>query len=210
MKNFFLCILTFLSFSGLSQTNEQIIKGRVIVISPQGDTLPSEIGRELNNSGIFNSSIEVNEGVITVKLDSTNLTKMIGNEFPFDLKAIAKSKEISFNSGYPTILNIWSITCRPCVEEIPTLNGVVKQYPNFNYIAITNSNDSLIDSFLNKYPFYYSIITGQNDIIQYFKDAGLPTHIFIDKNMVIDKIICRKINDEENLVVKWINKVSSE
>jgi hypothetical protein len=42
-------------------------------------------------------------------------------------------------------------------EEIPTLNGVFKQYPNFNYIAITNSNDSLIDFFLNKYPFYIAL-----------------------------------------------------
>jgi len=50
---------------------------------------------------------------------------------------------VSANNGHPLIINFWSITCPPCLAEMPTLKTFSAQYPDVRLELI--STDSFDD-----------------------------------------------------------------
>jgi thiol-disulfide isomerase/thioredoxin len=93
--------------------------------------------------------------------------------------------------GKVIILNFWSVTCGPCVMEIPELNKLVDKMKGKEVVFIAPSfyasKEMLTDNFLTKHPFNYQIVIINNDD---YNVISLPTHIIIDQNLkVIDKII---------------------
>jgi len=87
-------------------------------------------------------------------------------------------------------LNFWSITCGPCVTEIPELNSLVEKMRGKNVVfiapAIHTPKEILINKFLPKHPFLYNIVLLNSDD---YDINTFPTHILINQNLeVIDRI----------------------
>ena len=64
----------------------------------------------------------------------------------FNLQTI-DSQNISFSDikNKPTIINFWFTSCKPCVEEMPVLNKLVKKYSDkVNFISITPDNKETV------------------------------------------------------------------
>lgn len=93
--------------------------------------------------------------------------------------------------GKITILNFWSISCPPCIAEIPGFNNVVAKYGHdrFNYLAISPYDEKDVRAFLIKHPWNFSQITSDSklkityDIFQL--SWGYPTTFVINENAVI-------------------------
>ncbi len=87
-------------------------------------------------------------------------------------------------TGKILVLNFWSITCGPCIKEMPQLNELVEKMKGKDVVFIAPAFYSpkayLIDKFLPKHPFAYHIveITNPDD----YNIFEFPTHIVTDKN----------------------------
>jgi thiol-disulfide isomerase/thioredoxin len=87
-------------------------------------------------------------------------------------------------TGKVLVLNFWSITCGPCLKEIPQLNELVEKMKSEDVVFIApafySPKDYLTEKFLPKHPFAYNIveITNPDD----YNIFEFPTHIVTDKN----------------------------
>ncbi len=87
-------------------------------------------------------------------------------------------------AGKVLVLNFWSITCGPCIKEMPQLNELVEKMKGEDVVFIApafySPKDYLTEKFLPMHPFAYNIveITNPDD----YSIFEFPTHIVTDKN----------------------------
>jgi thiol-disulfide isomerase/thioredoxin len=108
-------------------------------------------------------------------------------------------------AGKILVLNFWSITCGPCIKEIPQLNELVETMKGkdvvFIALAFYSPKDYLVEKFLPKHQFAYNIveITNPDD----YNIFEFPTHIVTDKNHNIIYKVATGSPDN----IKELNKV---
>lgn len=89
--------------------------------------------------------------------------------------------------GKVVVINLWFISCAPCIEEMPELNKLVKEYENndavlFLALALDEKGPRL-NTFLETHVFNYNIVPDSQDyIIKKLQTNSFPTHIVLDKN----------------------------
>ena len=89
--------------------------------------------------------------------------------------------------GKVVVINLWFTSCAPCIEEMPELNKLVKEYENndavlFLALALDEKGPRL-DTFLKTHVFNYNIIPGAQDyVVKKLPPTPFPTHIVLDKN----------------------------
>jgi thiol-disulfide isomerase/thioredoxin len=89
--------------------------------------------------------------------------------------------------GKVVVINLWFTSCAPCIEEMPELNKLVKEYENndavlFLALALDEKGPRL-DTFLKTHVFNYNIIPGAQDyVVKKLQASSFPTHIVLDKN----------------------------
>lgn len=91
-------------------------------------------------------------------------------------------------AGKVVVLNFWFIGCGPCRLEMPELNKVVDEYKdssNVVFIAIALDAQRDVETFLEKLPFKYNIISDGRYISSIYGVTGYPTHAVIDKTGVV-------------------------
>lgn len=97
-----------------------------------------------------------------------------------------QGEEVELKSliGKVVVMNFWFINCRPCVEEMPELNSLVKQYKNNKdvvFLAITHDKKANVTTFLKKKSFDYQILPDAQQIMDDYIVMGFPTNIVLDK-----------------------------
>lgn len=125
----------------------------------------------------------------------------VNKEFPLPTLKTLDHKEISINDlkGKPTLINIWSTTCKPCVDEMPTLNNIKTQFgDSINFIAITPESVQKVTEFYKTHEFNFIQIANAQKFIRSLNMDGLPRNIFLDKNGVVKETEygIRYVNDE--------------
>ena len=89
--------------------------------------------------------------------------------------------------GKVVVINLWFISCAPCIEEMPELNRLVKEYENndavlFLALALDEKGPRL-NKFLETHVFNYNIVPDSQDyIMKKLQANSFPTHIVLDKN----------------------------
>ena len=89
--------------------------------------------------------------------------------------------------GKVVVINLWFTSCAPCIEEMPELNKLVKEYENndavlFLALALDEKGPRL-DTFLETHVFNYNIVPGAQDyVVKKLQASSFPTHIVLDKN----------------------------
>lgn len=100
-------------------------------------------------------------------------------------KASLKGKTIFFKT--------WFIGCKPCVEEFPILNQLVKNHEGKQdtvFISLALDTKEKLTAFLAEKPFEYTVIPKQKTFInEQLKTNTYPTHILVDKNGIIKKVV---------------------
>lgn len=148
----------------------------------------SENGQNYSDKDSFKDD----EFRFTFQQDS--LFYLLGKKLPeFSLKKdldgnIFSSKQLI---GKPALINYWSIYCKPCVEEIPHLNKLRNKYTDkMNFVAIAEStcSEGELESFLQKRPFNFQMLTLGDEYKEELKIQAIPVNIFIDKNGIISSI----------------------
>ncbi len=86
--------------------------------------------------------------------------EMIGKPAPpFSVKTLSGDNYSDQSLlGKTVVINFWFIKCKPCVDEIPKLNKLVKKYTHNKdvvFLSISFDQEKDIRSFLEKNPFKY-------------------------------------------------------
>lgn len=105
------------------------------------------------------------------------------------------SVQIGGKQPKPTLINLWFIGCRGCVEEMPALNRLEEKYRDrVNFIALTSDDKKDVLKFLNKKEFNYQHIasedwkydeTSMRSYIKSIESYPYPESIFLDRNGTI-------------------------
>ena len=102
---------------------------------------------------------------LSKEMDEIN-QQMVGKPLPeFEGKTLS-GLSVSNESlkGKTVVFNFWFVNCKPCIEEIPRLNELVKKYqnhPDIVFLSVTFDKDKKVKKFLKKQPFLYEHITHQ-------------------------------------------------
>jgi len=111
---------------------------------------------------------------------------LVGVQIPEFSATTMQGKKITsdYFKGKITVLNFWTISCPPCIAEIPGFNLLVDQYGsrNVQFLAIGNDSDADIKKFIQQNPWKFiqvsNCFTLQMDIFQL--RSGYPTTYVIN------------------------------
>ncbi|MFM0501076.1 TlpA family protein disulfide reductase [Paraburkholderia caffeinilytica] len=100
-----------------------------------------------------------------------------------------KPQSLSLLKGHPIVVNFWASWCGPCVEEMPALSQLQREYAKkgIQFVGLGVDSDKNVQAFLQKvnvaYPVYVTGFGGA-DLARAFGNTagGLPFTVVIDAN----------------------------
>jgi len=201
-------------FVALDVSSKEISKGEFLKSLTTGDYIPVELTStdtttyyklfKLNNTNDkqISSSIKIIASISNFQFE------MEGKPFPAfsfrDVNGVEYNNENT--KGKTIVFKCWFIACKPCVAEFPELNEFVAKYKSRSdvlFISLAmDSKDSLI-SFLKTKTFSYAVVPEQEElVVKTLKITGFPTHLIVDKNGIIQKVV----RNADELIAAFENK----
>lgn len=135
---------------------------------------------------------------------------MIGKPAPdFKLQDVDHvSHTLSSLKGKVVVLNFWFTQCSPCIQEMPELNQVQREFKDAAdvvFLALTFEKQAIVKAWLASHPFSYKVLTDATSVNSSFGIATWPTNMIIDKQGIIryadnynpeaGKLISKKISE---------------
>ena len=102
-------------------------------------------------------------------------------------------KPVSLNAmrGKVVVMMFWSTKCAICHAEIPKLNKIADKYAgqNVEFLGLTMNNEALVNDYLKKRPFNFTIIPNGLGVLMQYSDKdsagrlnmGFPSYFIIDQ-----------------------------
>lgn len=145
---------------------------------------------------------EIRDQVKQFGEDGLQKYKMEGTKIPdfnfSDLNGKVYNKETT--KGKIVVLKCWFIHCQVCVEEMPALNEIVRQYQNRKdvlFLSLAFDSKEKLNKFLTKTKFDYAVIPVQEKYMEEkLKVTAFPTQFIINKNGLIVKVV----NDYHDMI----------
>jgi len=192
--------------------------------SPEGKVLTKDEVREFMK-GVFSVSQETVDGkkIITIipsgnderalqqaKLDAFKNSLINKPLKSFDLTDLnGKKWNLDELKGKLIVINFWFTACKPCIQEMPHLNGLVfENSDSVIFLAPAPENESQIKRFLKKYSFDYIIIPSSLNYITEMNIENFPTHLVVDKEGIIRQVFIGYADDIKEKLQREINKLT--
>ncbi|HHM05858.1 MAG TPA: TlpA family protein disulfide reductase [Gammaproteobacteria bacterium] len=110
--------------------------------------------------------------------------------------------------GKVIALNFWATWCRPCLREIPMLNGLQARYgeQGLQVIGVALDDREAVSAFIRNTPIDYAIMIGEDDAVDvaraYGNDAGvLPYTAIIDRDGRIAAVEFGELHEREAITL---------
>lgn len=87
--------------------------------------------------------------------------------------------------GKVVMINFWSITCGPCIVEMPELNELKAAHKDVVFLAPAPEDAAKVRKFLAKHPFEFIILPDANKLFDAWGIDGYPKNFFVDKQGII-------------------------
>lgn len=136
----------------------------------------------------------------------------IAPNFTWDENGTTKS--LSDLKGKIVLLNLWASWCPPCIKEMPALSEISEELKDKNFqiigLNVFERTTGKAESFINAKPVSYTIVEGNEEVVQAFSEAigspieAIPTTFIINKDGKIEETIIGG-RDKETFL-KSINK----
>lgn len=90
-----------------------------------------------------------------------------------------------FKDGKPIVINFWSHKCSPCVQEMPTFEGLYSEYKDqvhflmINTFSDISASNTFIDTYHYSFPVYHDVNRKARKSLYV---PSLPTTYIIDQN----------------------------
>ena len=150
--------------------------------------------------------------------DVSNIKNIIVHKVPKTYDNVIfldkSDQKININQfkGSILILNFWATWCKPCKEEMPSLDSLqvnpdldqLKIFPiNIGKEKLEKVNKFFVDLNIRNIQTYYD---SPSTLAKTFSLRGIPTSILFDKNGNEFARIIGSINFEDDNFVSWIKK----
>jgi peroxiredoxin len=189
------------NFTGLNEQSDTIEKKLFLEKLTTGNYFPLKIKSDdkVEIYKLFRLDSNADKSIgSTIKNESlTNLKhfKMEGLPLPeFNFTDLNGNKYTNENTkGKTIILKTWFINCKACVAEFPELNELVENYKQRNdmiFLSLALDSKAELENFLQKKDFEYQVVPNQKEFIDKKLNLQMyPTHILVDKNGTIIKVV---------------------
>ncbi|SFN30317.1 Peroxiredoxin [Chitinophaga sp. YR627] len=89
--------------------------------------------------------------------------------------------------GKVVVLNFWFVTCPPCIQEMPELNGLTKDYQSKDvvFLAMTYNDKEKVTDFLEAHTFDYNLLVDSHDTDVAYNVTSWPVSFVINKEGII-------------------------
>jgi peroxiredoxin len=188
-------------FTGINEQSDTITKRQFLDELISGTHIPLKLksphGEEVYKLFKLDPSADESIGS-TVKDESLIALKhfnMEGQAFPpFTFMDLNDSLYTSENTkGKIVVFKTWFIGCTACVAEFPELNELVEKNKNRTdmvFVSLATDAKPELEKFLSKKVFEYEVVPGQKEfILNTLSLDAYPTHIVVDKNGTIRKVV---------------------
>lgn len=179
------------------------------------EVLEEEVAEKASNSTTENKEEEISkEKPEPTKTSGTTPPSKaykleVGKPFPaFELTDINgkvySSEELK---GKVKVFNFWFTSCKPCRDEIPELNLLVKQFAyrdDVVFIAPSFESKEKITTFTEEHPFQYNLIA---NVLKYNQSIGVrsyPVHLIIDKEEKVHTIVTQQYPTIKDIMANYI------
>lgn len=189
------------NFTGLNEQSDTIEKKQFLEKLITANYIPIKIKSDdkVEIYKLFKLDSKADKSIgSTIKNESlTNLKhfKMEGLPLPeFNFTDLNGNKYTNENTiGKTIILKTWFINCKACVAEFPELNELVESYKQRNdmiFLSLALDSKAELENFLQKKDFEYQVVPNQKEFIDKKLNLQIfPTHIVVDKNGTIIKVV---------------------
>jgi peroxiredoxin len=101
---------------------------------------------------------------------------------------------LSDHRGKVVLVNIWATWCRPCVDEMPSMEKLYQELRNkdFEILAISIDSDGaeVVASFMQEYKLTFpALIDSEGSIKESYGVTGVPESFIIDQHGILVKKI---------------------
>jgi len=124
------------------------------------------------------------------------------------------TKSLSGLKGKIVLLNLWASWCPPCIKEMPALSEISEELKDKDFqmigLNVFERTSGKAESFINANPVSYTIVEGNEEVVDAFSEAigssieAIPTTFIINKDGKIEETIIGG-RDKETFL-KSINK----
>jgi peroxiredoxin len=136
----------------------------------------------------------------------------VGSKAP-DFKLHALDGTITTLNDYQDkviVIKMWFKECTPCLQEIPSVNSVVKSYSNRNdivFLAPSPNSRTTLQKFAEKVDFNYEIMSGSYEMLKKYNSLKrYPSHAIIDKKGMISFFYEGNTKNIDKVLISEINK----
>jgi len=87
--------------------------------------------------------------------------------------------------GKLVLLNFWSLECRPCIEEMRSLDSLSRHFSDsrLKIFAISSDSNSRLKQYIKKHKYNFKIVHDKNaEIRNMYKVKALPTTYIIGRD----------------------------
>lgn len=125
-------------------------------------------------------------------------------------------KEVDFTNKY-FYVNIWSITCQPCIDEIPIIESMVHSFnKKVVNLMVTSHSELIVDKFLQKNDISinnFILLNGKKDFISGIynsigvKNQIFPLHAILNNKGMPEAYLFGAFSDKSNSnpIINFIN-----
>lgn len=141
--------------------------------------------------------------------------KIIGTKAPDftlpDLKGI--EHKLSSYRGKVVLFNVWATWCKPCVDEMPSLQKLHEglQGKDFVVLAASIDNDvALVEPFMQKYGLTFTALLDTSEkVSKRYETTGVPETFIINKDGVVVEKIVGPLDWNDKAVFDYMEKLMS-
>lgn len=230
MKRLILLIVIALVTYGNASGQIKFDDPLTVIKDPHGKKLTKDDIMQIMNSGkkftlspvkngdstIYHLQFLSDEELAKTEVLRTDLIKALEGKSlaPFNLSTL-DGEVVSESSikGKVTVLNFWYTGCKPCIREMPELNKLVDKFEGeVNFLALALDLPEEVEAFLTKREFKYRHLPDSKSFIESLGINVYPTHLIIDKEGKVRKVIfgaSENIKDElEKIILMHLNRTN--
>jgi peroxiredoxin len=125
----------------------------------------------------------------SMEADVQNTNEHVGKKaIKFSVTDIyGKNYSLKDLKGKVIVMNFWFVECKPCIMEMPELNGLVEKYKGKDvvFLGFATNDKQKIERFLETKTYKYNVIADSKEIADSYEVKAFPTHIVIDRKAII-------------------------